>query len=312
MVLFNDTLPPKPKTFWSKFLTWNIRLLLLFIALFFLFVGCLNLIQGNGETQKSGIEKTISGLTHKDTHIRELKTFELFPEIILDFNGIKNGLFSDQHINIQEAFFQAPGVLMMTRNGLFKDIDLKKIDFLKNNDLIHSIETIEIIHKEKDNEESTPYVSLQFSFPLLIELRFEIETVSNTPSASGEYTYKIKSHFPFSLHWEDKVISGHFFGEGGKYYITGTGQNLDASEAPFFSIDHTNVSCFIGEFNLSDYTVSFKNGLMKTESMNPLHDVFPLKFNFFTQGIEILDLGPDPLFPPDPKALDKSLCSPYT
>ncbi len=305
MVLFNDTLPPKPKTLFSKCLTWAIRIVLLVIGLFILFVGCLNLLQGKGEAQKGGIEKTLSRVTGKETHIAQLNNFTLFPEIVFDMKGIKNGLFSDTQITVQDFLFRAPGVLLVHRNGVFRDINIKHINFMKDNQAVRSIDSIEVV----DEESLPPYISIQFSRPSPLELRLDIEPLAT--NARGQQDYKIKKSSPFSFHWEDKTLSGRLFTENGKYYITGSGENMDASVSPFFSVDHTNIECFIGEFKFSGSKILIQNGLIKTQGSHTLHNIFPLEINLFEEKIRILESQTDILLSPKDSLIEKSDCAPY-
>ncbi|MBL4589113.1 MAG: hypothetical protein JKY11_03415 [Alphaproteobacteria bacterium] len=304
MVLFNDTLPPKPKTFFGKCVTWAIRIILFFIALFLLFVGSLNLLQGNSDTQKSGIERTISYLSQKNTNIGELHIFELFPEFHLKFSALKNGMFDDRQINIQDFDFRAPGVLIVKKNGVFRSIDVRHLDFLKNNQVMRSITSIKII----DEEKNAPYLSFQFSQPYKAELQVGLNLIGRSPYGDGQYT--VKSSFPFTLYIGESSFSGHVFNESDHMYITGVGKNTDSSLSPFTHNTQENVECFVAEYKISDYKIQIENGIFRTPSGSQNLPITPFEFDFFSDVLNKLDTQEDkPSSPLNINAIMKSSCA---
>lgn len=304
MVLFNDTLPPKPKTFFGKCVTWAIRILLFFIALFLLFVGSLNLLQGNSDTQKRGIEKTVSYLSQKDTNIGDLHLFELFPEFHLKFSALKNGMFDDRQINIQDFDFRAPGVLLIKKNGIFRSIDIRHVDFLKDNAVIRSITSINVV----DEEGHAPYISLQFSKPRQVELQLGLNLIGRSPY--GDSQYELKTSFPFALHMNDTSFSGHFFSDDGKYYITGVGENTDSSLPPFAHNTQENVECFVAEYKISDYKIQIENGIFRTPSGSQNLPITPFEFDPFSDVLNIFEAQEDqPSSSLDINAIMKSSCA---
>ena len=244
MVLFNDTLPPKPKTLLSKCLTWFLRILFIVITLTLICLGCLNLLQGNGDTQKSGLEKTIDSLTGRQTNIRQLEAFQMFPELHIQMSGIRNGLFSDKSIHVRSFDVKAPGVSIFTKSGVFNHLDIQNIEFLLGTDLVHSIENVRII----DKGDSSPYLVLEFLKPK--DLKIEIELKDH---------YKLKGNAQVFVKWNGGEIDGYLINNT---FFIGQG-NVARS---ILGIQEGNIDCFFSRFSLSAEGLKFSNVWIKNNS----------------------------------------------
>lgn len=260
MVLFNDTLPPKPKTLFSKCLTWFLRILFTLITLTLICLGCLNLLQGNGDTQKSGLEKTIDSLTGRQTNIRQLGSFQLFPELHIQMNGIKNGLFSDKSIHVQSFDVKAPGVSIFTQNGIFNHIDIQGIQFLSGTDLIHRIDSIYI----SDENKISPRLIINFSKPQNLKVELELKD-----------HYKLKKNALVNIHWDGGQIEGRLMNNT---FFTGKG----SIHSSILDLPEEDIDCFFARFSLSANGLKLSNIWLKSESES-LKASPEIQFSYFDQ-----------------------------
>lgn len=262
MVLFNDTLPPKPPTLIGKCLTWALRLVLLIIVLFGFFVGSLNLLQGTGDTQKSGLEKTINALTNRSTNITKLIKFELFPELHVAFKGVKNGLFSDRYASVYSFKLRAPGSSLFNQSGVIREIDIQHLKFIEDGNLIHHIEQVYIDAEDKQNQK------------LIIEF-IKPKDLSVTIGLTGTTNLKIAKDAPFSVTWNDNSLHGYLTDDG---FITGTG----SLKEPTLGLQAGQLDCFFGKLSLSSQYLGISDLWAKT-SKEDLTKIPSVSFTTFSQ-----------------------------
>lgn len=261
MVLFNDTLPPKPPTLLSKCLKWSLRVIIFFVIIFGFFVGSLNLLQGNGNTQKRGIEKTIDAFTNRSTNISDLIAFELFPELRIEFKGMKNGLFSDEQINAYSFKLRAPGSSVFTKASVVRDIDIQHLKFIKNGNLIHHISHIYI----DQSINAKPQLIIKFDQPKELTIKIGLE---------GTTHFKIVKDIPFSVEWSNGEINGYIMDTG---FITGTGSLKNALS----DIKPGEIQCFFGKLEKSEQGFDISNLWIK-QPQNELDKVSSLNISPFS------------------------------
>jgi len=259
MVLFNDTQPPKPPTVFSKCLKWVFRLVLVAMALILLIIGCLNLLQGNGETQKRGIERSIQGFTGKTTNITELKIFQLFPELHIAMKGVHSGLFSKEKIRVYDFDIRAPGISIFKQDGTFRDINIQDISFSKDNAIVRAITSVRVIDEAGLQNTSAPHLLIEVSEPSPLQIQLGLDIIG--ANVQGNRDYRLKPSFPFSITLDQGTLSGHIL-DGG--FITGTA----ALSKSHFGLPAGDIECFFGKLSFEQQSINISNLWVKTQSSN--------------------------------------------
>lgn len=254
MVLFNDTQPEKPKSLFRQCLKWTFRILLFLIVIILVCIGCLNMLQGTGQTQKNGIQKTIESFTGKQTQIRKLEAFQFFPEFHVAFKGLENGLFSEKQIKAYSVNVRAPGAMVFTRNGLFRELEIHHLEFLKDSEIIHHIENVSIVPEPKTEpktgsqagtESAPPSARLVINFNKPQDLKITF-TLSNGPD------YKFSKDAPFVITWPEGRIEGHLMNNDNTRFVTGKA----SLNAPLGTLPVGNIECFFAELSMYDYKLA--------------------------------------------------------